>query len=517
MTNQSPNEPAILSPGTPMISAAKFKVALFPTLISYQNEWMSWDGAAYQGLEDQTISSAVTEFMGEAKVQGTIAALDPQTGKKVLEPALFPFNPKPKDITDVYTMLKHECHVPVGTMDPPSWLPNCPKRYVGMNAKRVISFQNGLLDLDTGILLRASPFFFTRTALEMNYDELAPVPKLWLDFLQQVTNNRQPLIELIQEMLGYLVTTDTSLHRIFFLWGLPRSGKGTILRITTALVGKNNMRYPAIETLAGRFGLHNLIGSAVAQVTDMNTMSPKDLGTSASRMNGISGEDSVTIERKGITDWNGKLGTRFQIAGNTLPNFGKNTAAMAERLLIIPFDVSFVGREDRGLTDKLIAELPGILNWALVGLDRLRRRGDFAEPADSAAAKKRLIFISDPIHGFIEECCIVGPAKFGTDKGVLYAAYERYCEEVGAHAKALAAFTEDMVAIYPRISASKRPNGDGPKVPCYRGVKFNPATAVRVYQVERDDSDDLGVGSVIVIKRDASGWPMPRRVDEFSA
>jgi putative DNA primase/helicase len=244
-------------------------------------------------------------------------------------------------------------------------------------------------------------------------------------------------------------------------------------------------------------------------------------------MNGISGEDSVTIERKGIGDWNGKLGSRFQIAGNTLPNFGKNTAAMAERLLIFPFDVSFSGKEDRGLTDKLIAELPGILNWALVGLDRLRKRGDFLEPAESMVAKKRLIHISDPIHGFIEECCVVktvlasgangARVAAGTDKAVLYDAYLRYCEEVHAHPKALAAFTEDMQAIYPTITASKRSNGDGPQVPCYRGIRFNSVTAGKVYQVERDDSDDLGVGPLIVIKRDASGWPIPRRGDDFSA
>ena len=51
-------------------------------------------------------------------------------------------------------------------------------------------------------------------------------------------------------------------------------------------------------------------------------------------MNGISGEDGQTVERKGIGDWNGKISARFQIAGNNLPNFGTNTAAMAERLLI---------------------------------------------------------------------------------------------------------------------------------------------------------------------------------------
>src|SRR5258705_6583631 len=100
-----------------------------------------------------------------------------------------------------------------------------------------------------------------------------------------------------------------------------------------------------------------------------------------------------------------KLGVRFTLAGNTLPNFRSHTGAMATRLMIIPFDISFAGREDRSLKDKLKAELPGIMLWALDGLDRLRMCGEFSEPEASRVAKHRLVYQSDPIHGFIEERC----------------------------------------------------------------------------------------------------------------
>jgi putative DNA primase/helicase len=249
-----------------------------------------------------------------------------------------------------------------------------------------------LLDIETRIPHKPTPKFFTRTALAMNYDPDAPTPTRWLTFLDEVMKSRQPLVDLLQEMMGYLISCDTSMHRVFFLWGRPRSGKGTILRVTTALVGEHNTRFPTIETLAGQFGMQNLIGASVAQVTDLNCDRLIDLSTAASRINGISGEDGQTVERKHSTSWNGVLPTRFLLAGNALPNFRNHTNAMATRLLIIPFDVSFVNREDRDLTGKLMAELPGILNWALAGLDRLRLCGDFGEPADSAVAKLRMIY-----------------------------------------------------------------------------------------------------------------------------
>ena len=42
---------------------------------------------------------------------------------------------------------------------------------------------------------------------------------------------------LLQEIMGYLLVPDTSQQKIFSLFGVGRSGKGTIARVITALCG----------------------------------------------------------------------------------------------------------------------------------------------------------------------------------------------------------------------------------------------------------------------------------------
>jgi hypothetical protein len=32
---------------------------------------------------------------------------------------------------------------------------------------------------------------------------------------------RQPLVDLLQAMMDYLISTDTSIQKVFFLWGPP--------------------------------------------------------------------------------------------------------------------------------------------------------------------------------------------------------------------------------------------------------------------------------------------------------
>jgi putative DNA primase/helicase len=498
----------VIEPGEPLKIAEQFKALYFPTLLNFQNEWLSHDGAAYQPMEDATILARLNQFLKAAKVRIYL--------KDRVE--LRDFTPTPKAITDIYTMLKHDCHVPQNTMSPPSWLEGTPASLAAIDPKNIISLQNGLLDINTRKLYPGTPKFFTRTALPIAYDKDAPEPKRFLGFLDEVTAGkdddgaivaRPQMVMLIREMMGYLISSDTSMQRVFFLWGQPRSGKGTIMRVTTALVGKLNTSSPNIQSLAGDFGLQNLIGKSLATITDMNCDNKGQLSAAASVINGVSGEDFQSINRKNRDFWNGFLPSRFVLAANSLPNFGSHTGAMATRLLIVPFENSFEGHEDRGLTAKLEAELAGILNWCLDGLDDLQLRGDFDEPAESVKTKQRLILRSNPIHGFVAECCTVG-AGADISKDVLYDRYTDYCEETKSRVLPKSDFTADVVDLYPTISVSKhRVTGTSKQIPSYRGVRLNDETAARVYRLDPDlvglfeDHEALAIDA-------ATGWPIPR-------
>ncbi len=504
----------IFSRKTPHKSAEIYREMMRPTLIRFQHQWYAWDRlGAYRVIEDETIEAEIGALAIKAKVRTTRKKRitdddgNPQT---VEEETVAPFNPMPRDIKAIYDMLAQACHKPFDTMSPPVFLDGGTGVYAGLNPHNLISCRNGIVDITTGDMYPATPTFFTLTALPLDYDPLAPVPRKWLRFLLQVMKDRKPLIRTMQEMIGYVLSDDSSMQALFFLWGPPRSGKGTILRVMTKLNGPLNTHHPSIHTIAGRFGLEGCIGKSLIQITDMDCDDPKALSTAASKINAISGQDNMAVERKGIGDWNGVLPGRIVMAGNNLPNFGSHAAATAARLLIFPFDVSFLGREDRDLTDKLAGELAGILNWAIVGLRRLRARGRFEQHKDMADAKKRMLYAGDPLRAFIEERAIVVPnAK--VHKSVLYSSYQAYCATVGAHPLPLHKFGERLPQAFPSIAPSKRTRKlsepRGKQVPIFCGIRLNDDERVKSYKIDPAQIEFFEKHESIA--RDKDGWPIP--------
>ena len=98
------------------------------------------------------------------------------------------------------------------------------------------------------------------------------------------------------------------------------------------------------------------------------------------RLLSISGQDAITVNRKNEKKWHGTLGVRFLILTNPLLHFTDASDVIASRFVPVQFTESFEGRENTGLTEELLEELPGIPNLAMQGLRRLRERGYFERP-----------------------------------------------------------------------------------------------------------------------------------------
>jgi putative DNA primase/helicase len=96
------------------------------------------------------------------------------------------------------------------------------------------------------------------------------------------------------------------------------------------------------------------------------------------------------------------------IISNELPAFGDASGAIASRFVITTLTRSFLGKENIHLEQELLAELPGILNWALVGLDRISRR-PFTVPKASEEAAAALHDMVSPMSAFVRDCCDRGP------------------------------------------------------------------------------------------------------------
>jgi len=351
-----------LSPGAPLASARElirrhYTAAELRTIHHRGGVFYWWTGTHYPAADDATIRAKVYEF------------LDGATRWDEDEKANVPFQPTRNKVHDVIDALKAAANLDSATTAP-AWLDDT----ADLPPAEIVACTNGLLHLPTRSLLKHSPSFFVHNALDFAYDTDALDPVEWLRFLDSLWPEDPASIETLQEMFGYLLTGDTRQQKVFLLVGPKRSGKGTIARIMTALLGRDNVCGPTLASLGQNFGLAPLIGKQAAVIADARLGARADQVAVAERLLSISGEDSITIDRKFLPAWTGRLSARFVILTNELPRLTDASGALASRFIVLTLAQSFYGREDHTLAGRLLPELPGILNWSIEGWERLQAR-----------------------------------------------------------------------------------------------------------------------------------------------
>jgi putative DNA primase/helicase len=235
--------------------------------------------------------------------------------------------------------------------------------------------------------------------------------------------------------------------------------------VLTRLAGAGNVVGPTISGLAGAFGLQPLIGKSLAIVSDAR-FSGENVGTVVERLLCISGEDTMTVDRKFLGSVTMKLPTRFMFLTNELPRMNDASGALAGRFVILRLTNSFYGNEDTTLTQQLMAELPGILVWAIEGLKRLRQRGQFVQPQAVAEAVREMEDLASPVMAFVRDCCVVSPGhRVWVDD--IYNAWKQWCEHDGRNTVTnRQTFGRDLAAAVPGVNR-RRGAGD---VPFYAGI-----------------------------------------------
>lgn len=356
------------------------------------------------------------------------------------------------------------------SIDSPAWL----TQPDGLpSADTVISCRNGLLPLNTRELASHTPTLFNTVSVPFDYDADATAPA-WARFLQTVWPDDEQSIQLVQEYFGYILSGATEQQKALLIVGPSRSGKGTIARTLTALVGRGHVAGPTLSSLGQNFGLAPLLGKPLAIISDAR-MGNSPGHIIVERLLSVTGEDTLTVDRKFREPWTGKLPTRFLILSNEVPRFRDSSAAIAGRLMILQMTMSFLGKEDRTLDRRLQRELPGILNWSLEGLDRLVKRGRFTEPKSSRDACTLMLDLASPVSAFVRDRCNVDPKEW-VSRDDLYDAWKVWAEENGHHPGATSSFGRDLHAAVPSIRPAQRTIADR-RIRVHTGISVKPADA----------------------------------------
>lgn len=403
--------PLRLRRNDPTATADIFRERHWTTLMHFGDDWLAYDGGAYQDIESETVKASAYDFL-----RGAIVSVKAGDG---YEDA--PFQPKQADVAEVMAALKAVAHRPRSTYSPPCWLSGD-----GPPPTELVACRNGILNLRNEQLLPLSERFFTRNALEFDYDPSAPSPKRWHAFLSEIWPNEADTIATLQEVFGYMLVPDTSQQKIILLVGPLRSGKGTIGRVLTQLVGQRNCCSPSLNSLSAQFGLEPLLGKQLALISDMRLGKHSDRAAIAENLLRLSGEDMVTVNRKFKQAWDGTLSARFVIMTNELPSLDGPSGALANRFVPLVMHQSFLGKEDPGLFNALRPELPGILQWACDGWRRLQERGHFIVPATGQEVIQQLADLASPLHAFLREMCVLDPLAI-TPKAEVWKAWQDWC------------------------------------------------------------------------------------------
>lgn len=447
-----------VDPTNPVEMAKMLLEGMLPTLVRSNGSWWDWNGAAYVEQDDERINAAIYTFLARCvNLEGL-----PVTANKSM-------------IENIKHAMSSASYRDRSNLQAPCWIDPKPD---DPDPVHLLACRNGILHIPTRTLLAPDPRFFTYTAVDFDYEDEweRGDPKEWKAFLNNVWGHDPEQIDALQEVFGYYLTLDTTHQKIVELTGPSRSGKGTILRILTALIGRNNVTGATLDELTNQgFGLEGLIGKSLLAVSDSRIIGGQGIAGIVQNLLRISGEDHVSIKRKFKGNWEGQLRARIIIANNQPLALPDQANAITARIFPLQMTKSFVGAEDLHLTERLLKELPQILNWALTGYERLQARGHFVLTTTGKRIIEATEAAANPAKLFVKECCIMDPkAEILSD--LAFAAYEYWQERNDIGPPKLASQFGKMLqsATNYSVGTIRHRTGDNhAQQPYYTGVTLN--------------------------------------------
>lgn len=294
----------------------------------------------------------------------------------------------------------------------------------------LLNCASGVIDLRTGEMRehRREDMNSLNTDIAVDMDGK---PERWLQFLREIFNGDDTLIDYVQTAVGYSLTGDTREQCLFQCWGDGSNGKSVFFDIVSRISGDYGSN-AQVETLLNRGKPAGGVNTDVARLAGkryVRTNEPDE----GSRFNEglvkqlVSG-DLTTARFLYGQEFEFRPKFKIWIATNHKIVIRGTDHGIWRRMRMIPFAVKFEGdRADKGLTQKLEQELPQILGWAVRGAIRWYAEG-LRTPEVINEANEEYREEMDTLERFLDACTIRLPAST-ENASKLYQAFARWAKD----------------------------------------------------------------------------------------
>lgn len=374
--------------------------------------WLVWDGMRWARDETGEVVRLAREIVRGIFSEAQYAVND-DTAAKVGKWAVASQNRSRIEAMIILAQSEPEFAVRPGDFDRNSML---------------LNVANGIIDLRTGELRPHNAGDLITKIAPMKYDPNAECPT-WQAFLDRIFDGNTSLIDFLQRAAGYSLTGDTGEQCLFLCYGTGANGKSTFLETLRAVLG-DYAQVAEFSSFLDRRG--DTIRNDIARMAGARCVTAVEAGEGKRLaevlVKTLTGGDTITARFLHREHFEFRPQFKAWLAANHKPVIRGTDWAIWRRIRLVPFTVTIPEAErDPHMADKLRAELPGILAWAVRGVLEWQRSG-LQTPDEVTAATAAYRTEQDVIAAFIDQCCVTDNPNAEAKASDLYAAYKTWAE-----------------------------------------------------------------------------------------
>lgn len=316
-----------------------------------------------------------------------------------------------------------------------------------MDTSEAINLKNGAFNLRSLELFPHERSDMFTYCLDYEYDNTQDCP-LFKRFISEVlvkeetTETDEALVSMFQELLGYSLTPETKREVMVWMFGEGGNGKSVAISVIEGLLGPMSMSID-FQTVGmpGNYDLADIPGKRVL----FSTEAERNKFMAEGYIKRIVTGDTINTRPIYGSTIRFKSTAKIWWSMNDKPMIRDTTDSMWRRMKLIPFLRKFEeGKNaDPELTNKLLAELSGILNWAIDGLVRLKLNNKFTYSLAAEDAKRQYREEANPVAQWLntQTCRTAQPNMLA---GALFINYMNWCKDQNEKPVSSTQFSKDL-------------------------------------------------------------------------